>query len=240
MRILLVEDNAGIAANLVDFLEAKSAEVEWVADGYGALGLTESEPFDVLVLDLVLPRLSGIELARRLRRERKLETPILMLTALDALDDKLAGFEAGADDYLTKPFAMEELWMRLRALVNRRTGAVVTRRLELGTLVIDPVSQTVQLRGEEVILTPKCLHLLTALMRQPRKTFSRSEIERELWGNDAMRTETVRAHVSSLRRALYREDLPPAVQTLHGIGYRLAPEFLSAIGAEPAAGVCSA
>lgn len=229
MRILLVEDNEGIATNVFDFLDGKGNELEWVPDGYAALGICESINFDVIVLDLLLPRLSGLEVCRSLRLGRKVDTPILMLTALDTLSDKITGFEAGADDYLTKPFAMEELWVRLQALVNRRFGNVVQRELSVGSLVYDSAAQTVQLCGEEVVLTPKCLQLLLAFMKQPHKTFTRSELERVVWGNDEMRNEAVRAHVSTLRRVLGRPGLPVAVQTLHGLGYRLSPEFVSHI-----------
>lgn len=227
MRILIVEDNEGIATNLFDFLVAKGNEVEWVPDGYAALGICESITFDVIVLDLLLPRLSGLEVCRSLRLTRKVDTPILMLTALDALNDKITGFGVGADDYLTKPFAMEELWVRLQALVNRRVGNVVQREVRIGSLIYDSAAQTIRLGGEEVVLTPKCLQILLAFMKQPHKTFTRAEIERVVWGNDEMRSETVRAHMSTLRRALARPGTPPAVQTLHGLGYRLSPEFVS-------------
>jgi DNA-binding response OmpR family regulator len=228
MRILIVEDNEGIATNLFDFLEGKGNEVEWVQDGYAALGMCEAHGFDVIVLDLLLPRLSGLEVCRILRRDRHVDVPILMLTALDTVSDKLTGFEAGADDYLVKPFALYELWARLQALVNRRIGAVVPRKLQVGPIAYDPQAQTVRLAGREVILQPKCLQILIAMMRQPTKTFTRSEIERVVWGNDEMRSEAVRAHMSNLRRALTVADGTPAIQTLHSLGYRLAPEMLAA------------
>lgn len=227
MRVLIVEDNEGIASNLFDYLEAKGNEVEWVQDGYAALGICEAQEFDVIVLDLLLPRLSGIEVCRILRRERHIDLPILMLTALDTVSDKVSGFGVGADDYLVKPFALEELWVRLQALVNRRIGAVVPRELKAGPLSYDPQSQTVQLNGREVILQPKCLQILVAMLRQPRKTYTRGEIERIVWGNDEVRSEAVRAHMSILRRSLTVDGLPPAIQTLHGLGYRLAPELLA-------------
>lgn len=227
MRILIVEDNEGIATNLFDYLAAKGNEVDWVQDGYAALGILEAQEFDVVVLDLLLPRLSGLEVCRILRRERQVDVPVLMLTALDSMADKLTGFGAGADDYLVKPFALEELWARLQALVNRRIGAVAPRALQAGPLLYDPQSQTVRLYGQEVVLQPKCLQILIAMLRQPQKTFTRSEIERVVWGNDETRSEAVRAHMSNLRRSLTPPGRTPAVQTLHGLGYRLAPELLA-------------
>ncbi|MBE0453616.1 response regulator transcription factor [Roseovarius autotrophicus] len=227
MRILIVEDSEGIATNLFDFLEAKDNEVDWVQDGYAALGICEAEEFDVIVLDLLLPRLSGLEVCRILRRERQVDVPILMLTALDSVTDKVTGFGAGADDYLVKPFSLEELWARLQALVNRRIGAVTQRALCAGPIRYDPQSQTVQVLQQEVILQPKCLQILIAMLRSPQKTFSRSEIERIVWGNDEMRSEAVRAHMSTLRRALTMDGRPPAIQTLHGLGYRLSPDLMA-------------
>lgn len=227
MRILIVEDNEGIATNLFDYLEDKGNEVEWVQDGYGALGICGAREFDVVILDLLLPRLSGLEVCRILRRERHIDVPVLMLTALDSVNDKVMGFGAGADDYLVKPFSLEELWARLQALVNRRIGSVTAKDLVVGAIKYDPQSQTVWLGGQEVILQPKSLQILVAMLRQPQKTFGRAEIERIVWGSDEMRAEAVRAHMSTLRRALTIEGAPPAIQTLHGLGYRLAPTLIS-------------
>lgn len=227
MRILIVEDNEGIASNLFDYLEAKGNEVEWVQDGYGALGICDAQEFDVIVLDLLLPRLSGLEVCRILRRERHVDVPILMLTALDSVTDKVTGFGAGADDYLVKPFSLEELWARLQALVKRRIGAVTTKELVVGAIRYDPQSQTVWMGGQEVILQPKSLQILIAMLRQPQRTFGRAEIERIVWGSEEMRAEAVRAHMSTLRRALTVEGAPSAIQTLHGLGYRLAPTFIA-------------
>ena len=226
MRILIVEDSEGIASNLFDYLEAKGNEVEWVQDGYAALGICEAQEFDVIVLDLLLPRLSGFEVCRILRRERQMDVPILMLTALDSVNDKVTGFGVGADDYLVKPFSLEELWARLQALVNRRIGAVAPRELRVGPIRYDPQAQTVLVQDQEVILQPKCLQILIAMLRQPQKTFSRAEIERIVWGNDEMRSEAVRAHMSTLRRALTNQG-SPVIQTLHGLGYRLSPDLLA-------------
>ncbi|MBV0912762.1 response regulator transcription factor [Anianabacter salinae] len=233
MRILIVEDNEDIAGNLYDYLEGAGNEVEWVQDGYAALGMLAAEEFDAVVLDLLLPRLSGMDVCRVLRKDRHVDVPILMLTALDSVKDKVQGFEAGADDYLAKPFAMEEVLARLKALVNRRGGAVVLQPLAAGPISYDPLSQTVWLQGSEVVLQPKSLQILLAFLKQPQRTFGRAEIERIVWGNDEMRSEAVRAHMSTLRRALHSDSLPVAIQTLHGIGYRLSPEFLDAGSAVP-------
>ena len=226
MRVLIVEDNPGISGNLYDFLESRGHEVESVADGQTGLGAAATGGFDVVILDVRLPRLSGFDLCRRLRKEFKCDTPVLMLTAMDSLDDKLEGFEAGADDYLVKPFAMREVEARLSALVSRRRGHVVKKAIQFGSLRYDPDSVTVSVDGEPVSLAPKCIRLLAAMMESPRHTFSRAELERAGWGNDECRAETLRAHMSILRRALAQVGHESTIQTLHGIGYRLSPALV--------------
>lgn len=226
MRILIIEDNPGIASNLYDFLESRGHEVESLADGQTGLGAAATGGFDALILDVRLPRLSGIDLCRRLRRDFKIDTPVLMLTAMDSLEDKLEGFEAGADDYLVKPFAMREVEARLGALVSRSRGRVIKKALQVGSLCYDPDSITVSVGGQTLPLAPKCIRLIAAMLENPRHTFSRAELERAGWGQDECRAETLRAHMSILRRALSDVGQPDTIQTLHGIGYRINPSLL--------------
>lgn len=226
MRILIIEDNPGIAANLYDFLESRGHEVESLGDGQTGLGAAATGGFDALIVDVRLPRLSGIDLCRRLRREFKVGTPVLMLTAMDSLEDKLEGFEAGADDYLVKPFAMREVEARLVALVARSRGRVIKKAMQVGSLRYDPDSVTVSVLGKPLVLAPKCIRLLAAMLESPRHTFSRAELERAGWGQDECRAETLRAHMSILRRALGEVGHADTIQTLHGIGYRINPSLL--------------
>jgi DNA-binding response OmpR family regulator len=196
--------------------------VEAVGDGLTGLGAASTGQFDAIVLDLRLPRLSGLDLCRRLREEHKCETPVLMLTAMDGLEDKLEGFSAGADDYLVKPFAMREVEARLNAVVARRSGRVIKRPIEVEDLRYEPDSMTVTLDGEPVHLPPKCIRLLSAMMEAPHRVFAHAELERIGWGSSQTSSETLRAHMSILRRALAREGRDNPIQTLHGIGYRMA------------------
>jgi DNA-binding response OmpR family regulator len=145
-----------------------------------------------------------------------------MLTAMGGLEDKLEGFAAGADDYLPKPFAMREVEARLNALVARRAGRVVKRAIEWGELRYDPESVSVTLAGVPVRLPPKCIRLLAGMMENPRRVFSHAELERIGWGGGAGSSETLRVHLSILRRALARDGHDNPIQTLHGIGYRMS------------------
>lgn len=221
MRILIIEDDATIAANLYDFLEARGHSIDAAADGVTGLHLAVSQTFDAIVLDLGLPGMDGLTLARKLREEAHVETPILMLTARDTLDDKLEGFSRGADDYLVKPFSLKEVEARLTAMHRRSIGRVTPRLLEAGTLTLDPKTMVVRFSGAEVKLPPKCLRILELLMQEPGRVVSRDEIERLVWGEAQETSDTLRSHLHTLRRALTAAGGHDPVETLHGIGYRL-------------------
>ncbi len=221
MRILIIEDDATIAANLYDFLESRGHSIDAAADGVTGLHLAVTQAFDAIVLDLGLPGMDGLALTRKLREEAHIETPILMLTARDTLDDKLEGFARGADDYLIKPFSLKEVEARLHALHKRSSGRVTTRLLEAGTLTLDPKTMAVRFAGNEVKLPPKCLRILELLMREPGRVVGREEIERLVWGEAQETSDTLRSHLHMLRRALTAAGGSDPVETLHGIGYRL-------------------
>lgn len=221
MRILIIEDDATIAANLYDYLAARGHDLDAAANGITGLHLAVTRTFDTIVLDLGLPGMNGLVLARKLRDEAHIATPILMLTARDTLDDKLAGFASGADDYLVKPFSLKEVEARLHALHKRSSGRVTAQLLEAGALTLDPKSMTVRFSGNEVKLPPKCLRILELLMREPGRVISRDEIERLVWGEPQGTSDTLRSHLSTLRRALAAAGGRDPIETLHGIGYRL-------------------
>ena len=221
MRILIVEDDATIATNLYDYFEAHGHSVDAAGDGVTGLHLAVSQAFDVIVLDLGLPGMDGLSLARKLREEAHIETPILMLTARDTLNDKLEGFSRGADDYLVKPFSLKEVEARLTAMHRRNSGRVTPRLLECGQLTLDPKTMAVNFSGNEVKLPPKCLRILELLMREPGRVVSRDEIERLVWGETQETSDTLRSHLHTLRRALTAAGGHDPVETLHGIGYRL-------------------
>jgi len=222
MRILIIEDDPDIASNLYDFLESRGHAVDAAPDGVTGLHLASGGEFDCIVLDLGLPRMDGNAVCRRLREDARVDTPVLMITARDTLDDKLRGFEHGADDYLVKPFALKEVEARLVALHRRHTGKSIQRALTVGELTLDPRALRVSYRGRDVKLPPKCLRLLEALMSQPDKVHTRSELEQSAWGDRQQTSDTLRAHMHLLRRALTQAGGTDPIETVHGLGYRLA------------------
>ena len=221
MRILIIEDDTTIAANLYDFLESRGHAVDAAADGVTGLHLAISQTFDAIVLDLGLPGMDGLTLTKKLREEAHVETPILMLTARDTLDDKLEGFSRGADDYLVKPFSLKEVEARLLSMNRRSSGRIAPRTLEAGALSLDPKTMAVRFAGNDVKLPPKCLRILELLMREPGRVISREEIERLVWGESQETSDTLRSHLHTLRRVLTAAGGQDPVETLHGIGYRL-------------------
>ncbi len=221
MRLLIIEDNVAIATNLCDFLSSRGHSVDMAADGVTGLHLAVTQEFDGILLDIALPRMDGLKLCRKLRGEAEVETPVLMLTARDTLDDKLTGFEHGADDYLVKPFALKEVEARLLALHKRHKGRVTSRKLEVGKLSLDPRSMSVTFAGNEVKLAPKCLRLLEVLMTDPGRVFSRSDLESAVWGDIQETSDTLRSHMYLLRRALTATGEPDPIETVHGLGYRV-------------------
>jgi DNA-binding response OmpR family regulator len=164
--ILLVEDNRQIAEMVGEFLERRGYSVDYAADGVSGLHLAVANSYDVLVLDLMLPGMDGLELCRKLRREAKRSTPVLMLTARDTLEDKLCGLEAGADDYLVKPFEVRELEARLRALIRRDRRQVSTEMLSVGDMTLDTATLRLTRDGQELTVSPIGLKLLAILMRE--------------------------------------------------------------------------
>jgi len=217
MRVLVVEDSAALAAQLREALSAAHFAVDHAADGEEALFLGETEPYDAVVLDLGLPRLDGLTVLRRWRAAGR-AMPVLILTARDSWTEKVAGLDAGADDYLAKPFAMGELLARLRALVRRAHGRAQAE-IELGPLRIDPAAGTVALRGVPVRLTALEFRLLAYLAHRPGQVVSKTELTEHLYAQDFDRdSNTLEVVVGRLRRKLD----PALIETLRGQGYRLA------------------
>ena len=229
MRILIIEDDRTIATNLYDFLAERGHVVDAAADGVTGLHLAVTQPFDAIVLDLGLPGMNGLSFCRKLRGEAQVETPVLVLTARDTLKDKLEGFDAGADDYLVKPFALKEIEARLTAL-HRRAGGRVTRKvLAAGDLTLDRRTHEIRFGGREVRLPPKCVKLLDAMMTEPERLFSRAELEHAVWGCEQPTSDTLRSHMHILRRALVDSGGYDPIQTVHALGYRLLTHAPSAI-----------
>ncbi|WP_175691469.1 response regulator transcription factor [Burkholderia anthina] len=221
MKVLIVEDDSAIAANLYDYLEGNDYEVDIASNGNAGLQMAQGESWDAILLDLSLPGMDGLTLCRRLREEAGRDTPVLMLTARDALDDKLEGFVHGADDYLVKPFSLKEVGARLGALIKRYRGQVATMDLRFADVRLDLSTMSVARAGRPVKLPPKCLQLLRILMQSPARMFTRAELEAEVWGEALPDSDTLRTHIYTLRRALSERGEPDLVETVHGVGYRL-------------------
>ena len=220
--VLVVEDNRNISEMIGEYLEGRGFEVDYATDGLDGYRLAVENSYDVLVLDLMLPRLDGMEVCKRLRNEARKSTPVLMLTARDTLDDKLTGLSSGADDYLTKPFAIQELEARLRALIRRERRQVGAEVLKVADLVLDPVSMRATRGGTELMLSPIGLRLLTILMRESPRVVNRQEIEREIWGNGLPDSDTLRSHLYNLRKIIDKPFDKPLLHTVQSAGYRMA------------------
>lgn len=223
MRILIIEDDKTIATNLYDFFSTRGHTVDAAADGVTGLRLALTHVFDAIVLDLGLPGMDGMKLCQRLRSEARLETPVLVLTARDTLNDKIQGFEGGADDYLVKPFALREVEARLMALHRRSSGRVTPKLLQAGALVLDPRTLEVRFAENDVKLPPKCIKLLEVFMREPGRLFNRADLEQAVWGDAQETSDTLRSHMHILRRALLERGGYDPIETVHGLGYRLRP-----------------
>lgn len=222
MRILIIEDDPDIAGNLCDFLENRGHASHVARDGISGLHMAVAGDFDVIVVDLGLPGMDGLCLCRKLRHEARKDVPILILTARDLLDDKLAAFDCGADDYLIKPFALREVEARLNALFARRSGRVIDAKLVFDRIEFDPANLAVAVEGRPVRLSRKCLRLLETLMRSPSRVHSRAELESAVWGDEQPMSDTLRSHMHTLRRALTDSRGVSPIETVHGIGYRFS------------------
>lgn len=219
-RVLIIEDDLTIAGNLYAYLEAQGFMPDVAYDGACALALFQQYTFDAVVLDLGLPGLDGLRVLRALRVDSGSSVPVLILTARDALEDKLAGFGHGADDYLTKPFALAEVHARLTALIQRSQRAVTPSARVCGPLQMDARNHEASVSGVPVHLTRKSAQILALLMREPGRVMTRSELEHALWGGDPPSSDALRSQVHLLRRALNDAGFD-GIETAHGIGWRL-------------------
>jgi DNA-binding response OmpR family regulator len=216
MRILVVEDDALLGDAMQVGLRGLGFAVDWLRDGAAAEAALRSEAFSAVVLDLGLPRLVGLELLRTIRT-RGDKTPVIVVTARDALDDRVRGLDGGADDYVVKPVAITELAARLRALVRRSQGAA-SGRLEVGELRIDPAARTVVFAGRSVELQPREFALLLELALQAGRVLTRSQMEAKLYEWDrALDSNAIEVHVHHLRRKL----APELIRTVRGVGYMM-------------------
>lgn len=222
MRVLVIEDNADIAANILDFLEAEGMRADHAADGLGGLHLALTQTYDVLMLDIMLPGMDGLQVCEKLRQNGH-QTPILMLTARDTLPDKLAGFRAGTDDYLVKPFDLPELVARLHALAGRgqRPNGQI---LKVGDLEMNLGTMHVTRGGQRLVLNHLCLRILQELMRGSPNLITREELTDRIWGDSPPGSDALRTHLYNLRQVVDKPFDTPLLHTVRSIGYRLAAD----------------
>jgi len=221
MHVLLIEDSLDLSANVGEFLMSRGHGVDYALDGQTGLQLAATHNYDAVILDLGLPALDGLTVCRRLRDASGKDVAVLMLTARDGEADKLRGFDAGADDYLTKPFSLLELLARLKALSRRVPGSngvltVADLTFDLRTLLVR--------RGDRLIsLAPTGMRILEQLMRASPGVVTREQLESTVWGNDPPESDAaLRGHILTIRNAVDAENAPKLLHTVHGTGYRLA------------------
>jgi len=224
MRVLVVEDERKIAAYVKRGLEEQGYAVDSAYTGREALDWIDAVNFDLIVLDILLPELNGLEVCRELRKQG-VRSPVLMLTARDEIDDRVAGLDAGADDYLVKPFALKELLARLRALGRRATDAPKSTTLQLADLSLNTITHRVQ-RGDKVIeLTAKEFSVLDCLLREPGRVFTRTMIAEHVWNYDVFsQSNVVDVYIRNLRRKIDDPCDLKLIHTIRGTGYQLSTE----------------
>lgn len=223
IRVLIVEDNRDICGNIAAYLEKHRYILDFAYDGISAMHLALTSPFDIIVLDLMLPGMDGLSFCKKLRADGKLETPVLMLTARDTLDDKIKGFEAGADDYLVKPFALQELHVRLQALYKRSHGKT-DNLLTVGELTLNRSTLQVHRSGRRIDLNPTGMKLLQRLMEEAPSVVTRGALETLLWADEPPDGDALRSHMYKLRQAIDRPFDTPLIHTVHRIGYRITED----------------
>jgi DNA-binding response OmpR family regulator len=219
MRILLVEDDPMIGESVADGLKSEGYAVDWVRDGNEAELAVAASPYSLVILDLGLPRRDGIDVLKSIR-ERRLGVPVLVMTARDTVRDRIKGLDAGADDYLIKPFDLDELTARVRALIRRAAGRAEPL-IERGPLAINPATREVSWRGEPVSLSAREYALLAALAERAGLVLSRSQLEEKLYGwNEAVGSNAVEVHIHNVRKKLG----DGVIRNVRGMGYTLATE----------------
>lgn len=221
MRILVIEDNRDILANVMDYLQLRGYSVDCARDGLSGMHLATSTHYDLIVLDIMLPGMDGYQLCKRLREDARSEVPIIMLTARDELADRLKGLNAGADDYLVKPFALSELAARIEAILRRSQGSR-KRLLKVADLTYDLDTLSITRAGQALKLNPLAMKLLAILMQKSPAVVRREVLAESLWGDDCPDSDSLRSHIHQLRQVLDKPFATPLLHTVHGVGYRLA------------------
>ena len=220
-RVLIIEDHKDIAEMLYDFFERRDYELDYASDGRMGFNLACQNDYDIIILDLMLPEMDGLDVCRKLREESKIYTPILMLTARDTLQDKLIGLGVGADDYLVKPFEILELEARIKALMRRRGQVSQQEVLQVADLQLDTGTLKVTRSDQSIYLSPIGLKILTILMKESPKVVSRNQLEHEIWGDILPDSDTLRSHMYNLRKQIDKPFDTQLLQTIQSRGYRI-------------------
>lgn len=219
--ILIVEDNKDIAEMMYAFFESRDYVMDYALDGKTAMNLVEQNKYDVIVLDLMLPDIDGMNICKKFRNEMNISTPVLMLTARDTLQDKVSGLDAGADDYLVKPFELLEVEARINALMRRKMTVTQDEILKVDDLVINLGTLQVTRNEKELVLSPIGYKILVLLMRASPRVVSRREIESEVWGDILPDSDTLRSHLYNLRKVLDKPFEKKILHTIQSRGYRI-------------------
>ncbi len=217
--VLLVEDDIDLASTIVQYLELEEIDCDHASNGVAGLNLATQHHYDAILLDINLPKMNGLSVCENLRKDG-IDTPILMLTARDSLEDKIAGFNAGSDDYLVKPFAMQELVVRCKALAKRRSGQV--QKLKFADLVLNLENKEASRGGEPIKLTPTAWKLLETLLRAYPRVLSRDELEQAVWGDERPDSNSFKVHLHNLRKAVDGNFPKPIIKTITGYGFTLS------------------
>ncbi len=226
MKILVIEDDADIASNIGQYFEDKGHQLDFAYNGAHGLAMALAERFDLIILDLMLPGKDGITMCREFRQQTAHDTPILMLTARDTLDDKIFGFEAGTDDYLVKPFSLRELEVRVLALVRRDQTSKNSAIIRIDDLELNQNTMQVRRASQPIKLKPKAFRILTYLMQHAGRVISRQELIDHIWFEDPPEGDPLRVHIHSLRQEIDKPFDKELIHTVHGVGYRIGGEHL--------------
>ena len=219
--VLLIEDHADIAEMVGDYLESRDYIIDYAADGITGLHLAVSNQYDAIILDLMLPGMGGLDVCQKIRDDARSDVPIIMLTARDTLGDKITGLDRGADDYLIKPFAIQELEARIRSLIRRNSGDIKKEIITVGELSIDTSTLKVKRAGKELVITPIGLKILSVLMRASPAVVSRRELERQVWGDILPDSDTLRSHLYNLRKVVDKPFDKKLLLTIQGSGFKI-------------------
>lgn len=219
--VLLIEDHADIAEMVGAYLEGRQYIIDYAADGITGLHLAVSNRYDAIILDVMLPGIDGLEVCKKIRDDARSDVPIIMLTARDTLDDKIMGLNRGADDYLVKPFAIQELEARIRSLIRRHSGDIKKEMITVGELSIDTSTLKVKRADKELVITPIGLKILSVLMRASPAVVSRRELERQVWGDILPDSDTLRSHLYNLRKVVDKPFDKNLLLTIQGSGFKI-------------------